>query len=360
MCSNGEKTKMGDMVTIVIPAFNAENFVGEAVKSCFNQTHRPIEIVLVNDGSKDRTAERFEKLKATLDTQNFRLRLINLKTNTGAANALNVGFSYANGSYICWLSVDDVFIEKKKIEKQLRYMKNTSAQWSYFRDCYFGGTFATAKLARGSYFLSFRMLDPLFLRDAELRLAALFFKNPINGSSVMITQKCVKSFGQFDPCTGNIDGDGDLWMRYSALNLKVSVLKGAAVFYREHPRQTSKNRTRMMYGCELTRVRMLRLIEKYGKLTNILRKFSPFLLLLSITEKYLDRPLTSEFIFGYIIKNKQDFDVLLYKEAMKALNKLKNYEIYQKIDKEKFSKDLESLMSSNTFRDFERKFRKLF
>lgn len=347
------------MVTVVIPAYNAEEFIEDAVKSCFNQTYRPMETIVVNDGSTDTTANEVKVLADALYKNDFELRLIDIGKNMGAANALNVGFSSAEGAYICWLSADDIFIDREKIKRQIRYMKRTGADWGYFRDCYSGLNISTARLVKTSYLPRLRIFDPLFIHDSDLRLAMLFFRNPINGSSVVIKKDCVESYGQFDPSTRNVDGDGDLWMRYSALKLKLCALKGAPVFYREHEKQTSKRKDYMMYGCELTRMRMLRVLEKKKKLTKIIKKFTPFLPIILKAKNHFARPLVSEFLFNYIIENKNKFNYLLFKNAQRSLNDVKNHRNYQSIDKNKFAEDLELLIRSDTFAKFEATFEKM-
>ena len=347
------------MVTVVIPAYNAEEFIEDAVKSCFNQTYRPMETIVVNDGSTDTTADKVEVLADALCRSDFELRLIDVGKNMGAANALNVGFSSAKGAYVCWLSADDIFIDREKIKKQIGYMKRTRADWSYFRDYYSGLNISTARLVKSSYLPRLRILDPLFIHDSDLRLAMLFFINPVNGSSVMIKKDCVESRGQFDPSTRNVDGDGDLWMRYSAIRLKLCALKGAPVFYREHGKQTSKRKEYMMYGCELTRMRIIQALEKKKKIAKVIKKFTPFLPIILKAKKHFERPLVSEFLFNYIIKNRNKFNYLLFKSAQRSLNDVKNHKNYQSIDKNKFAKDLESLMRSDTFAKFEVTFEKM-
>ena len=344
------------MVTVVIPAYNAEEFIEDAVKSCFNQTYRPMETIVVNDGSTDATANEVRILADALYSSDFELRLIDIGKNMGAANALNVGFSNAKGAYVCWLSADDIFIDREKIKKQIRCMKRTEADWGYFRDFYSGANTSTARLVKSSYLPRLRILDPLFIRDADLRLAMLLFRNPVNGSSVMIKKDCVESYGQFDPSMRNIDADGDLWMRYSALKLELCALKGASVFLREHEKQTSKRKEHMMYGSELTRIRILRALEKKGNLTKVIKKFTPFLPIILKAKNHFERPLVSEFLFNYIIENKNKFNYLLFKSAQRSLTDVKNHRNYQSIDKNKFAEDLELLTRSDTFAKFEATF----
>ena len=346
-------------VTVVIPAYNAEEFIEDAVKSCFNQTYRPMETIVVNDGSTDTTANKVTALADTLYRNDFKLRLLDVGKNMGAANALNVGFSSAEGAYICWLSADDIFIDREKIQKQISCMKKNRADWGYFRDYYSGSNISTSRLVKSSYLPRLRILDRLFIRDSDLRLAILFFRNPINGSSAVIKRECVETNGQFDPITRNVDGDGDLWMRYSALKLKLCTLKGAPVFYREHGKQTSKRKESMMHGCELTRMRMLLTLEKHNKLAQVIRKLAPFFPIILKAKKHFERPLVSEFLFSYIIENKNKFNYLLLKIAQQSLNDVKKHKNYQNMDKNKFAEDLKLLMRSDVFANFEVTFEKM-
>jgi glycosyltransferase involved in cell wall biosynthesis len=346
-------------VSVVIPAYNAENFIEDAIQSCLDQTYRPLEVIVVNDGSTDATANEVRKLINSRSNDDFGLRLLDVGTNMGAANALNMGFSNAEGQYVCWLSADDMFIDKEKISKQTVHIKTNEADWGYFKDYYAGESLSNMRFVKTTYLPKLRVLDSFFIRDSDLRLALLLFKNPVNGSSVIIKKDCVETCGQFDPSTRNIDGDGDLWMRYSALKLKLAAQKGAPVFYREHGQQTSKKKDQMMYGCELTRMRMLLVLKRTEKLAEIIRKFTPYFLIILQAKKHFDRPLVSEFLFNYIIENKSKFNWFLLRSAKKSLHALRNHRNYQSIDKNRFAEDLEMLMRSNVFKKFEENFEKL-
>ncbi|MCW4044464.1 MAG: glycosyltransferase [Candidatus Bathyarchaeota archaeon] len=344
------------VVTVVIPAYNAANFIEDAVKSCFDQTYRPMETIVVNDGSTDATANKVHALAENLNGSEFELRLIDVDKNMGAANALNLGFSNAKGAYVCWLSADDAFVDKEKVRKQVNRMKKTEADWSYFRDFYIGPNAVTAKLVKSSYLPKLRFLDSFFIRNPDLRLMLLLFRNPVNGSSVMIRKECVTAHGQFDPTMRNIDADGDLWMRYSALKLKLCALKGASVFLREHGGQTSKKKEDMMYGSELTRIRILRMLHRRGKLAKVTRKFAKFFPIILAAKKHLDRPMVSEFLFNYIVENKSQFNYFQVKSAKEALSDVRKHRNYQSIDKNKFADDLAFLEKSEVFAKFEATF----
>src|SRR3954447_14425882 len=96
---------MAHGVSVVIPAFNAERFVGEAVQSVMAQTLLPVDIVVVDDGSTDRTAE----LAAAVDPTVQVVRT----PNRGVAAARNTGARRARGSVIAFLDADDVWLPTK-------------------------------------------------------------------------------------------------------------------------------------------------------------------------------------------------------------------------------------------------------
>lgn len=341
------------MVTVVIPAYNAEEFIEDAVKSCFNQTYRPMETIVVNDGSTDMTANKVRNLADALSRSDFELKVLDVGRNMGAANALDAGFSSAEGVHVCWLSADDIFIDREKIEKQTRYMKRNRAEWCYFRDFYSGAHLSTAKLVKSSYLPRLRILDSLFVRDSDLRLAMLLFRNPINGSSVMIRKDCTELYGKFDPITRNVDVDGDLWMRYSALGLKLAATKGAPVFYREHSMQTSKKKLAMQHGSDLTRVRILATLEKKGNFVRVAKKISPFLPIIVETKNHIARPFASQYLFTHILDHKKEFDPMLLKYVQRSLADVDTYINNRGLDREEFAKDAEAFEQSPTFKNFE-------
>jgi glycosyltransferase involved in cell wall biosynthesis len=102
---------MNSTVSILIPAYNAERFVGEALQSALDQTWRNTEIILVDDGSRDRTltvARRHESAKVKVISQE----------NRGAAAARNAALREAQGDFLQYLDADD-FLSPDKIHEQV-------------------------------------------------------------------------------------------------------------------------------------------------------------------------------------------------------------------------------------------------
>jgi glycosyltransferase involved in cell wall biosynthesis len=120
------------MVSILIPAFNSQEWIGDTLRSAIGQTWEPKEVIVVDDGSSDQTLEiarRFESGSVRVVTQE----------NQGAAAARNRAFSLSHGDYVQWLDADDL-LAPDKIERQMEVLSQcqskrtlASAAWGKFR-----------------------------------------------------------------------------------------------------------------------------------------------------------------------------------------------------------------------------------
>jgi len=90
-----------DLVSVIIPCYNAECYIAEAIESVLAQTYKPIEIIVVNDGSTDSSEEVIRSFKDQI--------LYKYQHNQGVSKARNSGFGLASGNYICFLDADDWF-----------------------------------------------------------------------------------------------------------------------------------------------------------------------------------------------------------------------------------------------------------
>ncbi len=118
-------------VSVVIPFFNRNEETVRAIKSVLNQTHKNVEIILVNDKSDGNIDKIIEIAKS-----NKAITLINNKKNLGSAGSRNVGIAAATGDYIAFLDSDDEFAPNK-LEIQLQYAVAAKAKFlhtSYVRD----------------------------------------------------------------------------------------------------------------------------------------------------------------------------------------------------------------------------------
>jgi|HigsolmetaGSP12D_1036236.scaffolds.fasta_scaffold00235_8 glycosyltransferase involved in cell wall biosynthesis len=207
-------------VTAVIPFYN-DRFVGEAVDSALSQTHAPLEIIVVDDGS---TRE-----KERLARYNGRIEVIR-KPNGGTASALNAGFRRASGDYVAWLSSDDRW-RPDKIERQAAFMESTGAWISH---------------------TAFRVVDEHGRpegKDVRLHFRTMpeFYRsflsgNVVNGCTVMMRKALFDKLGGFDenlPYTH----DYDFWLRSILAGYPLAYLDEALTEYRRHPAMgTVRNR----------------------------------------------------------------------------------------------------------------------
>lgn len=116
--------KKNELVSIVVPVYNAERFLNETINTVLNQTYESWELLLVNDCSTDDSVNIIEKYK------DKRIKLINNKKNQGAAESRNNGIKKAKGAYLCYLDADDLW-DKEKLEKQINFMKKNDCAFSF-------------------------------------------------------------------------------------------------------------------------------------------------------------------------------------------------------------------------------------
>lgn len=102
------------LVSVLMPCFNHERYVAAAVDSVWRQTHRPLELVAVDDGSSDRTFDLLTELAARSPLP----MRVHRQANQGVAAALNAALRRAGGAWLSVLASDDAYVETK-IERQL-------------------------------------------------------------------------------------------------------------------------------------------------------------------------------------------------------------------------------------------------
>ncbi|BCL37653.1 glycosyltransferase family 2 protein [Nostoc sp. MS1] len=109
------------LVSVIIPAYNAEKFIGRTLQSVLSQTYRNIEVLVVDDGSQDKTAE----IVASMARIDNRVRLLK-QSNQGVAIARNLAINNSLGEYIAPIDADDIWYAQK-IEKQVQCLENADS-----------------------------------------------------------------------------------------------------------------------------------------------------------------------------------------------------------------------------------------
>jgi len=119
-----------NLVSVIIPTYNRQDYIISAVQSVIDQTYRPIECIIVDDGSTDNTLAVLEGIKN--DHPNFQIAILS-QINSGSQKARNAGTKVAKGEYIQYLDSDDI-LYPGKIESQVVYLKRNPTIDAVFGD----------------------------------------------------------------------------------------------------------------------------------------------------------------------------------------------------------------------------------
>ena len=128
-------TKENPLVSVIIPMFNAQEWIVGLLHSILNQSYQNIEVILVNDGSTDESLALVEKFSKNLGE--IRIRVVN-QENCGVSGARNEGVRNSTGELLAFVDSDDVWI-REKVERQVKEMNElgiaaTACSYAIFRD----------------------------------------------------------------------------------------------------------------------------------------------------------------------------------------------------------------------------------
>lgn len=121
-----EKIYNDKLLSIIIPVYNAEKYIGTTLNSIYNQTYKSIEIVLVDDRSTDNSAAIIKEQMQEHPEIVYHLQ----EKNMGAAVARNTALSIAKGQYVAFLDSDDVW-KPEKTEKQLKLLEEKNGAFAF-------------------------------------------------------------------------------------------------------------------------------------------------------------------------------------------------------------------------------------
>jgi glycosyltransferase involved in cell wall biosynthesis len=210
-------TGAAPLVSVLMPAYNAQAFIAEGIRSVLAQTLRDVELIVIDDASTDDTAQMVRGF------DDPRVVLLQLAQNAGAVGARNAGIEAARGRYIALLDADDL-AEPHRLEVQLRLLESSGADVCASR--YRNWNTTTGRIKSGHQYEG----------DADLR-ALLTVYCPIGNSTVTARAEAFRRF-RYDPRFAHAE-DYELWMRMAAAGLKFVASPEVLVTYRLHGTQTS-------------------------------------------------------------------------------------------------------------------------
>ncbi|MDX8502968.1 glycosyltransferase family 2 protein [Mesorhizobium sp. VK4C] len=221
------------LVSVIIPAYNAEPFIERTLASVLAQTHRNMEIIVVDDGSTDRTASIVRRLA----DGDWRIRLLR-QNNGGVASARNAGVRASKGVFIAPVDADDLW-HPTKLEKQLR-------------------VFAAAGNDLGLVYTLYRTIDAddmVIITSKQTHPSGWVFMQHLgqnfvgNGSSAMFRRNVLFEMGGYSSRLreGGAEGCEDFFIQQSiASKYRFGVVEEHLVGYRRTPGNMSADFVRML------------------------------------------------------------------------------------------------------------------
>ncbi len=223
-------------VSVVIPAYNAAEFLAEALDSVLAQTYQPVDVIVVDDGSEDETPQ----IAAAYASKVTYVR----QRRSGPACARNTGIRAASGDWIALLDQDDVWMPEL-LEKLLKKAVETQADLAFcaWVPLINGNVIGPTILEQNGVKARLDTLAPcgVLLNPFELLLEVGPYFSP---SSMVARRESVLQIGLFDEdiyCTDDLD----LWLRLS-LKYRFAVLNDALSLRRIHARNTSNDTWTML------------------------------------------------------------------------------------------------------------------
>ncbi len=205
------------LVTVLMPVYNGENYLKEAIESILKQSHTEFELLIINDGSTDLTEN------IILSYTDPRIRYIKNQKNIGLIDTLNLGFDVAKGKYIARMDADDIS-HPLRLEKQISFLEVNGDV----------GILGTAFTYIGDKEESVTHPE----KHETIRFASLFY-NPFCHPSVMI-RKEIMDGNQLKFKKKYIHAEEyKLWTELLS-KTKGHNLKDNLIFYRSHPTQVSQ------------------------------------------------------------------------------------------------------------------------
>lgn len=207
------------LVSIIMPAYNAETTISDSIRSVKAQSYHNWELIVVNDGSIDRTSSIVEEFRKN----ESRIIHIKLDTNAGLPNARNVGCRVAKGELIAFLDSDDIW-KQNKLQIQVGFHKrNPSIEISHTDF----GTIANVARTQPIYK---RLIDRKRNKKGNI-YPQICYKNSIGVLTVIVKKDLLSKVNYFDESLWTME-DQDLWVRIAKTGTTFGYIDEVTAFYR--------------------------------------------------------------------------------------------------------------------------------
>jgi glycosyltransferase involved in cell wall biosynthesis len=200
------------IISVIVPTYNAERTILQTLSSVQQQSLTDIEIIVINDGSTDRTVELLNTI------EDPRIKIFSYE-NGGLPVARNRGIARATGKYIAFIDADDLWTPDK-LESQLAALKKhpeagVAYSWTKFMD------------EKGE---TYHLSTPIYF-EGDVFANLLVWNFIANGSNPLVRREAIEETGEFDATLRSAE-DWDYWLRL-ARRWHFTVVPQAQVFYRK-------------------------------------------------------------------------------------------------------------------------------
>jgi len=205
-------------VTVLMPVYNGETYLNEAIESVLEQTFTAFEFLIINDGSTDRSVKIIESY------DDSRIRLVHNETNLKLISTLNKGLDLARGEYIARMDADDVMLPQR-LEKQTQYLdanpqiRVVGSWWKNVDE--HGKSLGYTRVPTEDYACAFMIFEK--------------GEGPVGHPCVMYRTEIIRQLGYRSEYVDT--EDTDLWFRVISLGHKISNIPEVLMLYRVHDEQ---------------------------------------------------------------------------------------------------------------------------
>ncbi len=243
------------LVSVIVPAYNHENYIQQCLDSIIAQNYDNIELIVLNDGSKDNTYSKILEYKDKCLTRFKNFQIIN-KENEGVSKTLNKGIELSKGKFICFIASDDMMIEGR-IKKQVEYMNLNNSSIS----C--GNSLILNENTKSSKSIINEKLKLQYKGNQFYNLIINYF---ISSPTVMINKSVIEKIGKFDENSKIED-----WPYYvkASRDFKIDFINENLCYYRIHGNNTQTNKKNMFI---IEKQVLNKFFEMYDLPTNIKKK----------------------------------------------------------------------------------------
>ncbi|WP_372371335.1 glycosyltransferase [Candidatus Uabimicrobium sp. HlEnr_7] len=228
------------MISIILPVYNAAEFICDAVGSIQDQTYRDYELIIIDDGSTDTTANLLQQLQK----RDTRIRIITSKKNKGIVDALNTGIRNACYPYIARMDADD-FCYPQRLELQYQFLQDNPQV---------GAVSCLVKcemLSENKGMQNFVAWTNTLLSDNDI-YRYRFVETPVIHPSVMFRKQLIDKYGYYND--NSFPEDYELWLRWLHHGVRIQKIAQCLFVWNDPPtrltRTDARYKEQAFYACK--------------------------------------------------------------------------------------------------------------